>query len=85
MNVTRILEMKASSAGMPPAQAAEFIKSCDQFRTFREKMEQYSSEDDLRSRLFAGLSLYHPEMQPASLDRKVRMCIAIPAGTVLRI
>lgn len=73
MNATQILEQKASSSGMTPAQAAEFIKSCDQFRTFREKMESYASEGDLRSRLLAGLSLYHPEIQKDSLDRKVRM------------
>lgn len=73
MNATQILEKKASSGGMTPAQAAAFVKSCDQFRTFREKMERYAGEGDLRRRLLAGLSLYHPEMQTDSLDRKVRM------------
>lgn len=72
-NATRILEMKASSAGMTPEQAAEFIRNCDQFRTFREKMERFASEGDLRSKLLAGLSMYHPDMQIASLDRKVHM------------
>lgn len=76
-NATRILEMKASSAGMTPEQAAEFIRNCDQFRTFREKMERFASEGDLRSKLLAGLSMYHPDMQIASLDRKVRMWLKV--------
>lgn len=73
MNETQILEKQARSGGMTPAQAAEFVKNCNQFRTLREKMERYAGEGDLRSRLLAGLSLYHPEMQTDSLDRKVRM------------
>ena len=54
VNTTRILEDKARSAGMSPKQAAEFVNSCDQFRTFREKLERYAGEGDLRSKLMAG-------------------------------
>ena len=75
VNTTRILEDKARSAGMSPKQAAEFVNSCDQFRTFREKLERYAGEGDLRSKLMAGLRLYHPEAKSDSLDRKVRMWI----------
>lgn len=83
MDTTHILEIQAKSAGMSPKQAAAFVNSCENFRTFREKLEQYAGEGDLRSRLLAGLKMYHPEAKSDSLDRKVRLWLNGQADLVL--
>ena len=70
---------------MTVEEAVEVLKVYGHFRRFGDILRDFSAPEDPRHVLLSGLTANHPEVLPASLDRKIRNWLAGRTDTVARV